>query len=676
MTKVIGLGRLLLIGFGTVVVALVAVLVIEPRGWAAGVEVSHGPAITDPMPSPSADPEVLYRSPDGSIVITNPQADVDRTERFDVTAVVRDDRSVEITEDIVQRFATERHGIERLIPLQDAAGDHAMRSLEVATGEGTSDQVELSDGSGFPGVTLRIGDPDRTVTGTHRYRLTYVLENVVHTPPADEALGDVVVASPFGSVTTTSTTAPSDQAVERLALDAFTDWRQQVYGSTYTVIGPDGAIGQRCFQQVGGYDPGCASVTPTADGATFDATTPVSPYSELTVQVDWPPGTFGPAVIEGTEQGTWPVRAVAVALALLGVVVVGFAALGRRRLLWSRTRKGVVETFGAAVEQGSSELVPRSPRIDAPLEFVPPMGLRPAELLRLAEEEHADPARLLAATVVDLAARGEIELVAAPDDADWVARRRAGKPFGPRRSYEDRVLTALFPEGADEVRFGDRAPEMGPSRNRILEQLDDDLKRAGLVRRRLGTEPSGCVAGVLAAGLVLLVGVLVFGVGLALLLKAVLPWPAAMLATGAAIGVAVASWGLWKVKRAGAELTTKGLGAVYRTGGFRRFFDESEAMHARAAADAGLLRQYLGYAVAFDAVDRWVEAFDAPDLSWLGASEVGVLSGFVYGSTMSRATTPPAPVSTGSGAASSGGFGGGFGGGGGGGSGGGGGGSW
>jgi hypothetical protein len=149
-----------------------------------------------------------------------------------------------------------------------------------------------------------------------------------------------------------------------------------------------------------------------------------------------------------------------------------------------------------------------------------------------------------------------------------------------------------------------------------------------------------------------------------------------MLIAGATVGVSVALWGLWRVRRAGGDLTTKGLGAVFRAEGFQRFFNESESMHARAAADEGLLRQYLGYAVAFDAVDRWVAAFDAPDLTWLGTSDIAVFTGFVYGSAMAQAATPPAPVSSGSGSGGFSGFGGGFGGGGGGGSGGGGGGSW
>ncbi|HEY6533017.1 MAG TPA: DUF2207 domain-containing protein, partial [Acidimicrobiales bacterium] len=325
MTKVLGLGRLALLAVGTALVAVVAVLVIEPRGWTTGVEVTHGPPITGAVPAPTTDPEILFRSPDGTIVIPNPQANVDRTDRFDVTARVSGDRSVEVTEEIVQHFATARHGIERTIPLHDAAGDHAMRSIEVSTDDGTPGQVQLTDGPGFDGITVRIGDPDRTITGVHRYRLIYVLENVVHPPrPAgEEELGATLFASPFGSVSTT--TAPStDGPVERLALDAFTDWRQQVYGATFTVIGPDGSVSQACYQEVGSYAVGCASVTPTPDGATFVASTPVAPYTELTVQVDWPEGTFGAAVVDGPERATWPVRLGAVGLALLGVVVVAF----------------------------------------------------------------------------------------------------------------------------------------------------------------------------------------------------------------------------------------------------------------------------------------------------------------------------------------------------------------
>jgi uncharacterized membrane protein YgcG len=674
VAKVIGAGRLALMAVTAVVATLVAVLVIGPWGWTSGIAVSHGAPITGPVPQPSAEPGVLYTSPDGSLSIPDPTLDGDdHTIRFDVTAEVGADHSVTVTEDIAESFAAYRHGIERDVPLRDAAGEHAMRSLVVSADAGTPDNVSVLEGTGFDGVTVRIGDPDRTITGVHRYRLTYVLENVVSDPHSAAApTAEVLHATPGGP--TTRQTVPPATPVDRVALDAFSAWRQPVYGTTYVVKGPQGVVGGLCTQGSEFYRVDCASTTLAADGATFSSAAPVQAYNDVTIQVDWPKGTFGPAVVDGPERGTWPVRLLAMGLSLVGVVVVAIAAFGRRRQLWSRTRRGVVATFGGAPDAVPSELVPASPRVDAPIEFVPPMGLRPAELLRLEEGNAADPARLFAATVIDLAASGELELVAARDDDDWVARRRPGGSDRQLRRYEDRLLVAMFPEGVSEVRFGDRTKEMGESRDRILEQLDDDMKDGKLLARRLGSTPSGCTSRVLGAAGLFVATVAVAGFG-AFFLRP-LPWAVAMLVAGGVVALAVALYGLRRVRRAGRDLTTTGLGAAYRAEGFRRFFDESEEMHARAAADAGLMRQYLGYAVAFDAVDRWVGAFAAPDLTWMGTTDVALVNGWVYGSAMRQASTPPAPVRTGS-SSSTGGFGGGFGGGGfGGGSGGGGGGSW
>jgi hypothetical protein len=684
VAKVIGVWRLLGMALTAVVASSVAVLLIGPWGWTDGVEVRTGPTITGPVPEPSVEPGVLYASPDGSIRIPDPTVvGDDHTVRFDVTAVAQPDHSVRVTEDITQSFATSRHGIEREIPMTDDNGEHAMRWIEVSTDAGTPGDVALSDSSidGRDAVTVRIGDADTTIRGVHRYRLTYVLENVVSDPAKAptattvDPIGDVL-RSDGGVVGSTSAPTASGAApapgVERVALDAYSAWRQRVYGTTYVLRGPDGAVAASCAQGSVYYRVACASTAVEADGATFVAAAPIEAYNDVTVQVDWPAGTFGPALIEGPERGTWPVRALAVAVSLLGVVVVALAAATRRRRLWARTRRGVVATFGGTVEPGSDQLVPRSAHTDPPLEFVPPMGLRPAELLRLEQGPDADASRLIASTVIDLAAGGELELVAAPDDEDWVARRRPGGAGRPLRSFEERLLSALIPAGGGDARFGDRAAEMGEARDQILGELDDDLRNAGLVERRLRGTGAGIGARVIGA-VVLFAAAVGAAAFMGVFLQS-LPWRAAMLLAGSVVAVVVGGWGLTRVRRAGRDRTTKGLGAGYRAEGFRRFFDESEEMHAKAAADAGLLRQYLGYAVAFDAVDRWVDAFDAPDLTWMGAGDVAWVNAWAYGSMMHRASTPPAPVSSGS---SSGGFGGGFGGGGfGGGSGGGGGGSW
>ena len=107
---------------------------------------------------------------------------------------------------------------------------------------------------------------------------------------------------------------------------------------------------------------------------------------------------------------------------------------------------------------------------------------------------------------------------------------------------------------------------------------------------------------------------------------------------------------------------------MWRVRGFNRFFTLSEAMHDRAAADQGLLRQYMGYAIVFGHVTQWIAAFEDQDTSDWFASSSPMNAAFL-GFTAASLWSAPASSSSSSG------FGGGFSGAGGG-SGGGGGGSW
>jgi uncharacterized membrane protein len=134
--------------------------------------------------------------------------------------------------------------------------------------------------------------------------------------------------------------------------------------------------------------------------------------------------------------------------------------------------------------------------------------------------------------------------------------------------------------------------------------------------------------------------------------------------------VAVIVLGIGAIVVAGAArgLTPMGIAAAWRVRGFDRFFTASEAVHAPAAADQGLFRQYMGYAIVLGHVDRWIAAFDAPDTSdWFATSHPTNMAFALFAA--SSIWSPPAS------SGSSSGFGGGFSGAGGGG-GGGGGGSW
>ncbi|NYV78893.1 DUF2207 domain-containing protein, partial [Streptomyces sp. UH6] len=90
------------------------------------------------------------------------------------TADIAPDDSARITEVIDYDFAGEdRHGIHRRLPVTEAGPPRDV----TATLDGEPVAFETVDGA--TAVRVRIGDPARTLTGVHRYRLTYTVPGMV-----------------------------------------------------------------------------------------------------------------------------------------------------------------------------------------------------------------------------------------------------------------------------------------------------------------------------------------------------------------------------------------------------------------------------------------------------------------------------------------------------------------
>ena len=108
----------------------------------------------------------------------------ERIREFDVTLNVSVSGDLEVTEVITYDFGSaDRHGILRDIPVRfhyDSTYDRLYRLevLEVSS-ETAPDQYTREDIGG--GVTeLRIGDPDRTISGEHTYRIRYRVEGALN----------------------------------------------------------------------------------------------------------------------------------------------------------------------------------------------------------------------------------------------------------------------------------------------------------------------------------------------------------------------------------------------------------------------------------------------------------------------------------------------------------------
>ncbi len=103
-------------------------------------------------------------------------------QRFDSKTTLTRDNKANITETIAYDFGTtSRHGIYRDIPIDytDGALTYYINfSLQSVRDEnGTDQQTETTTVDG--NKRIRIGDPDRTITGIHTYVITYSLSPIV-----------------------------------------------------------------------------------------------------------------------------------------------------------------------------------------------------------------------------------------------------------------------------------------------------------------------------------------------------------------------------------------------------------------------------------------------------------------------------------------------------------------
>lgn len=366
---------------------------------------------------------------------------------YDVRLAVRPDGSLKVDETIAYDFGgNARHGIERDIDTEQRYdGSHNRRfpvSDVTVSSADAPDQVVVSGGGKT--TSLRIGDPDRTVTGPHTYRISYTVA--------------------------AATTAYGDH--DELYWNAVgPDWRVPVQNISVQVSGQQ-VTKATCFAGPPGGSAGCQSAQASGPSATYRGTE-LAPGDALTVVAAFPPGTVATAAPVLTERAT--VRrflvgnpAVAVPLALL------FAGGPLFLLLRGRRRKRAQEEAGLPYR---SQYQPQ-----------PPAGLRPllANTLLSGTFKGADPAAVL----LDLSARGYLSITPLTK-RDWrlVATR---PPDGSLRPEEQEVLRAAFSKGPDTT-LAAAGRRVARLRGRLR-----GIARAAVVEqgwyRKAPTEPAGLVS--------------------------------------------------------------------------------------------------------------------------------------------------------------------------------------
>jgi uncharacterized membrane protein YgcG len=566
--------------------------------------------------------------------------------RYDVVIQIQRDDSIVVRETIDYDFGTaQRHGIFRDIPTTlryDDAHDrtYPLDVVSVTGSPGTPVQYEKED-AGAGKTRIRIGDPDRTITGRHTYVIRYRMGGALNGfPDHDELYWNAV--------------GP--------------DWAVPIQEARVTVSAPGPIDGIACYAGPAGSSLPCAKSALKYGVASF-AQPSLDPHDAFTVAVGLPKGIVAEPAPILTERWTLARAFTASPFTvggslLLAALVVG----GLGRVVWRTGRDRRYQGSQVDVLMGAPAGTPEQavPLFEGdasgPVEFAPPMDLRPGQIGTLVDE--VANSLDVTATVIDLAVRKYLVIAEIPKKG-WFGKPewKLTKLKGPDRElleYERELFDGLFEDG-QEV-------ELSSLRTKFvarLQRVQDALYRDAVGHGWFAGRPDRVRGRWVAVG----IGVLVAG---AVLEFAAVRWTRLALLPLAVIlaGLLLMVGARWMPRR-----TVTGTGLVRRVRGFRTVIATAETNMARFAEKENLFTRYLPYAIVFGLTEKWARAFEVlgeppPDTTWYVSSNAfaygafsDAMDGFTVTTAGTIASTPSGSGGSGFGGGSAGGGGGGGGGG-------------
>lgn len=545
-----------------------------------------------------------------------------RPERFDAKTVVyepADDGGVRVTEYVDIDFGTtDRHGYERVLrtdfgwPLDVAAYSSTVSSEVSSYPEGTD-------------YVIRVGDPEVTVSGRHRFVLAYTL------PLADLSEGrsfDLSVIDPGEELETGRFTVVLNGFRLDDALCSVGDW-----GDVGGCVLVDNDTGQHVM------------VEPLAAGDGINVSGQVAFTSSMT---DVDAGDPFPPVDQPT---TWW-RALLIVVATLGSSVL----IVRWAIRSGSNEVAALDAAGAAFPVAgapTARVTDDELMAMATIEFAPPAGVSPWEG-RVVLDEGVGDSTVSAWLSTQLGA-GVLDIV--EDGSDTVIR--SGESRASADVVDEPLLSILLPGGSPRTVGRRYDATFAATWTTIRSTLNDRV-----TARQWWTKPLRRQSGRADLLAIFSAVILTMTVIVGSIVATTSGGPGARIAGNVVVtalaAVIIASIStLIRVSGDMASRTAAGSAVFLSTESFRRFLAASEGRHVQEALDRGVLREYTAWAAALGEAEAWERA--ARSLG--NAAVLATVSSTAYmhhhHSTFSSATTQPSSSGGGGGGGAGGGGGGG-----------------
>ncbi|HEX9354726.1 MAG TPA: DUF2207 domain-containing protein [Streptosporangiaceae bacterium] len=513
------------------------------------------------------------------------QTNTERITSYDARIVIQHNGSILVREQTTYDFGTDRrHGIFRVIPVVFRYHGRYDRIYPIDVRSVWSDtpDSEYSVDRNGSSISIKIGNPDRTVTGVHRYMITYVVRGSLNAFADHDELYWNAVGNQWD--------VPIDQATVRVSAAV-------AVSRAACFAGPLGSANT------------CQHAAITKGVASFSQNR-LGPREGLTVVVAIPTGVVaspGPILRERwTLQRAFAVTPVSGGAAggLLAVLAVAGAVVLARRRDRQHSMSSAQVLAGRPVRAG--EAAPMSGHGQPPMECAPPEDVRPGQAGTLLHG--AARPRDVTGTIVDLAVRGYLRIEDLPPALGGLAMRqkrdwrliRLNKRGG-LLDYEQMLLDGLFNDARIQHRArSTRLSELGPAFTGSLKQAQDALYADAVKRGWFTARPDRVRRRwLISGGWLFVTGTAATIAAAAYSHFGLVPVPVALAGL-----VLIGSARRIPVRTAkGTELTRKLLG-------FRRYLTTTAAGQTHPAGQ-DTLDTYLPYAIVFGRAKQWAAATQA-----------------------------------------------------------------
>jgi len=566
-----------------------------------------------------------------------------RDERFDAKTVVvepRADDTIRVTEYVDQDFGSHaRHGYERVVP-----NDLGEPTDVVASSPDAPDDLSVRDESDR--TRIRIGDPDKTIKGQHRYVLSYTYPDAMLSELG--LLLDMVAAEGGGW--------PGDNETGRFEVIVV----GVELARTGCSVGEFGASG------------GCTLVRDALSELAMYRVViePLEHGDGLTIEGDIV-SFVDVAIVHIPElPDRRPDNRGRLALTMIPVGLAGSVPVYR----WAR-RKGRNQVFAGGAVAAAYGALP-APRSDGNLEPLPPVHLVPDdELADLATIEFVPPKGIdpweAAVLVTERIGDDTVEAwFSGLAGREAIILQEQGEHLsigsGPKRGdldADDAELLDRFLKTADPFVTGTYSSAFASSWQAVATHQRAKIGKSGWWKHMPPGSGINPMAGRSAYGLIMsgVFAIAWMGWSIAAFVGLLRAWPLAI-ALGLLLPGIVAYFVYRTLQPARAA---HGSALALRSESFRRFLEASEGTHVEWAWKNGLLREYSAWAVALGEAGAWSRALDRANVPAPAQIAAGpILIGRMGPSVRSSRTDPSSSGSGGSSGGFSGGSSGGGGGGG------------